>query len=93
MLGSASRKNRTARKRRVLFGRRGCPTLSHLPAPGGTAKRYADWAFVSGVSGVSGVSPVSPNLKLIQKWRIETAAEGLIAAAPPPLGQVRQVQR
>ena len=60
MLGSAS-KIKAACTARVRFWRRGCPTLSHLSAAGGTAKRCADWAFVSGVS------PVSPNLKLIDR--------------------------
>ena len=59
MLGSAL-ENKRACPHRVPFGR-GCPTLSHLSAAGGTAKVCADWAFVSGVS------PVSPNLKLIDK--------------------------
>ena len=60
MLGSAS-ENKRANPHRVPFGRRGCPTLSHLSATGGTAKGRVDWAFVSGVS------PVSPNLKLIDR--------------------------
>lgn len=60
MLGSAS-KSKATYPARVRFGRRSCPTLSHLSAAGGTTKRCADWAFVSGVS------PVSPNLKLIDK--------------------------
>ena len=37
MLGSAS-KSKSACPARVRFGRRGCPTLSHLSAAGGTAK-------------------------------------------------------
>ena len=60
MLGSAS-KIKAACTDRVRFGRRGCPTLSHMSATSGTTKRCADWAFVSGVS------PVSPNLKLIDR--------------------------
>jgi hypothetical protein len=60
MLGSAS-KTKATYPARVRFGRRGCPTLSHMSVAGGTAKRCANWAFVSGVS------PVSPNLKLMER--------------------------
>ena len=68
MLGSAS-------KIRVAYHRRDCgrgsPTLSHLPAAGGTAKVCADWAFVSGVS------PVSPNLKLIDRIQSGKGTRGI----------------
>jgi hypothetical protein len=58
-------------KRRVLLWRSRCPGLSHLRAIGGTAKRCADWAFVSGVS------PVSPNLKLIDRTQNEIGRGGI----------------
>jgi hypothetical protein len=60
MLGSASKVN-AAYPPGVRFGQRGCPMWSHVADAGGTAKRRADWA------SVSGVSPVSPNLKLMER--------------------------
>ena len=60
MLVSASR-IKAAYPPGVRFVRSECPMLSHFPAAGGTAKRCANWAFVSGVS------PVSINLRLIDR--------------------------
>ena len=69
---------------------RACPTLSHVPAAGGTAKVRADWAFVSGVS------LVSPYLELIEDYRKgdwERQWRALIALTRPLLGQVGQPQQ
>ena len=79
MHGLAS-KTKATYPARVSFGRHGCPVLSHLSAAGGTAKRRADWAFVSGVS------PVSPNLKLIeriQKKKVGNGRKGISGGYAP----------
>ena len=78
MLGSAL-ENKRACPHRVPF-RRCCPTLSHLPAAGGTAKVCADWAFVSGVS------PVSPNLKLIDRIQSGIGIGGISRRQAPFAG-------
>lgn len=80
MIGLASNKQPCVR-----FGRRACPTLSHLRDAGGTAKVRADWAFVSGGS------VVSLYLELVEDYRKEKQTkprQGLIGATPPALGQV-----
>jgi hypothetical protein len=69
MSGSAS-KNKPAHPFGVYVSAGGCPTLAHMSGAGGTAKRRADWAFVSGVS------PVSPNLKLIERIQREKVGYG-----------------
>jgi hypothetical protein len=69
MSGSAS-KNKPAHPFGVYVSAGGCPTLSHMSGAGGTAKRRADWALVSGVS------PVSPNLKLIERIQREKVGYG-----------------
>jgi hypothetical protein len=69
MHGSAS-KTKAPYPARVSFGRHGCPVLSHLAAAGGTEKRCANWAFVSGVS------PVSANLKLIERIQKKKVGNG-----------------
>ena len=81
MAGSGSKSKPVVRAR---------PTLSHVPAAGGTAKVCADWAFVSGVS------LVSPYLRLLEDYRKgdwERQWRALIALTPPLLGQVGQAQQ
>jgi hypothetical protein len=68
MNASASKNNRCLQT--VRFYQSGGPVLSHLSGASGTAKRCANWTFVSGVP------PVSPNLKLIERIQRKKVGNG-----------------
>jgi hypothetical protein len=90
MLGLASEINTGMSVQRVRAARGVGPTWSHVRATGGTAKTRADWALVSGVS------LVSPYLKLTEDYRTGKQVrhrQPLVAALPPALRQVGQVQQ
>jgi hypothetical protein len=75
---------------RVGLGHSLCPTQPHLVGGGETVKTCAEWVLVSPVS------PVSPNLQLIEEYRMgkqERQRQGLVAALPRALRQVRPVQQ
>jgi hypothetical protein len=80
MHGSASKIKARTPAPCVRVSRGVCPTCSHVPTAGGTAKMRADWAFVSGVS------LVSPYLELLdkrRKWRVGKAVEGINRSRAP----------